>query len=147
MSKVELKVKLEKDAVMPKYESDGAACFDLVAASEEIVLDSTGSKVVYDTGLSFEIPKGYVGLVFPRSSVATKTTLSLGNGVGVIDSDYRGTVKFVYRNINLAMGKKYKKGDRVGQMMILPIPAVELVTAKELSDTDRGEGGFGSTGE
>lgn len=148
MSKIELKVKLENDkAVMPEYGSNGAACFDLVAAKEELKFDPlSGPTVQYDTGLAFEIPEGYVGLVFPRSSITTKTSLMLGNGVGVIDSDYRGTVKFQFRNTAPSAGKKYKVGDRIGQMMILPIPAVELVKAEELTDTERGEGGFGSTG-
>lgn len=151
MSKLELKVKVaegfEKTAKVPEYATEGAACFDLVAATEEIKLEKTGPLVEYDTGLSFEIPKGHVGLVFPRSSVSSKTSLVLGNGVGVIDSDYRGTVKFQYRNVSTTIGIKYKAGDRVGQMMILPIPAVSLVSTQLLSETERGEGGFGSTGE
>ena len=149
MSKLELKVKKVLDnAVLPEYGSDGAACFDLVAASEKVINTSkTGRKVEYDTGLAFEIPEGYVGLVFPRSSVTSKTSLMLGNGVGVIDSDYRGTVKFQYREMAPVIGFKYNVGDRIGQMMILPVPTLELVETQELSSTERGEGGFGSTGQ
>lgn len=153
MSKLDLKVKVaegfEKLTSLPKYQTEGAACFDLVAAKESVLpIDPfVGPLVEYDTGLQFEIPKGHVGLIFPRSSITTSTSLVLGNGVGVIDSDYRGTIKFQYRNINQSMGKKYKVGDRIGQMMILPIPMVNIVGDTVLSETDRGEEGFGSTGE
>lgn len=153
MDQVDLKVKIavgfEKLVKIPEYQTTGAACFDLVAASEHVPpIDAfSGPMVEYDTGLVFEIPKGYVGLVFPRSSITTKTSLLLGNGVGIIDSDYRGTIKFQYRNINSTMGKKYNVGDRIGQMMIMPIPAVNLVFSENLSETERGESGFGSTGE
>ena len=125
----------------------GAAGFDLVAAAEQFRPELTGPIFEYDTGLAFEIPEGHVGLVFPRSSVTTKTTLLLGNGVGVIDSDYRGTIKFQYRNMPGSAGKKFSVGDRIGQIIILPIPAVKFEEASELSDTARGEGGFGSTGK
>jgi len=146
-SNLQIKIKTElPNATIPQYMSDGAACADLIAAKETIKLELTGPIVEYDTGIAFEIPKGYVGLVFPRSSVTTKTTLMLGNGVGVIDSDYRGTVKFQFRNVNPGVGKKYTVGDRVGQIMILPIPNVEFISATTLSNTSRGEGGFGSTG-
>ena len=148
MSKVDLKVKVAEgfNVNIPEYASKGAACFDLVAAKEDIKLSPTGPMVEYDTGLSFEIPEGHVGLIFPRSSITTKTTFMLGNGVGVIDSDYRGTVKFQFRNVNPQAGKKYNVGDRIGQMMILPIPAVRIMQVEKLSESERGEGGFGSTG-
>lgn len=150
MNKIDVKVKVadgfEKLAVLPEYQTDGAACFDLVAAKEEVKLEHTGPTVSYDTGLIFEIPKGHVGLVFPRSSITSNTTLMLGNGVGVIDSDYRGTISFQYRNVNPAMGKKYKVGDRIGQMMILPVPHINLVQSDNLSETKRDTGGYGSTG-
>lgn len=139
--------KVHEKAVVPKYESSGAACVDLVAVDSKMELSPTGPLEVYDTGLAFEIPPGHVGLVFPRSSVTTKTTLMLGNGVGVIDSDYRGTVKFQYRLINPTVKKVYEVGDRIGQLMILPLPMVEFIESTELSDTSRGEGGFGSTGK
>jgi dUTP pyrophosphatase len=138
--------KVLENAVLPIRGSDGAAGFDLTAATEVFKPEKTGPIFEYDTGLAFEIPKGYVGLVFPRSSVTTKTTLSLGNAVGVIDSDYRGTVKFQYRN-NHIPGKKYNVGDRIGQIIILPIPTVNFEEVSELNDTKRGEQGFGSTGQ
>lgn len=146
----DVKVKVKKvleNAVLPVRSSNGAAGFDLTAATEKFRAEKTGPIQEYDTGLAFEIPEGYVGLVFPRSSITTKTTFMLGNGVGVIDSDYRGTIKFQYRNINPGAGKKYNVGDRIGQIIILPIPAVNFEEVSELTDSDRGEGGFGSTGQ
>ena len=143
---IKVKKVLEK-AILPIQGSDGAAGFDLVAATEKFKPELTGPIWEYDTGLAFEIPPGYVGLVFPRSSITTKTTLMLGNGVGVIDSDYRGTIKFQYRNVNLAAGKKYNVGDRIGQIIIMPVPSVNFEEANELNETSRGQGGFGSTGQ
>ena len=148
MSEVALKIKkCHEKAVIPEYQSQGAACFDLVAATAKNKMEPTGPITEYDTGLAFEIPPGHVGLVFPRSSVTTKTTLMLGNGVGVIDSDYRGTVKLQFRHANPNFGQFYKEGERVGQMMILPIPLVQILEVDNLSGTERGEGGFGSTGK
>ena len=144
--KVKVK-KVHKDAELPKYESTGAACFDLKAVTKEMKLLPVGPIVEYDTGLAFEIPKGFVGLIFQRSSITTKTNISLGNAVGVIDSDYRGTVKFQFRRSNQSPLKDYNVGDRLGQMMIVPIPEIELEEAKELSSTERNTGGFGSTGQ
>lgn len=133
------------NAVLPIRGSDGAAGFDLTAATEKFRPELTGPVWEYDTGLAFEIPPGYVGLVFPRSSITTKTSLTLGNCVGVIDSDYRGTVKFQFRPI--PPGKKYNVGDRIGQIIIMPLPLVNFEEVGELNDTDRGQGGFGSTGQ
>jgi dUTP pyrophosphatase len=148
MSKLEVKIKkVLKNAVIPEYQTNGAACFDLVAATHKTVPGATGLLDVYDTGLAFEIPEGHVGLIYPRSSVTSKTTLTLGNSVGVIDSDYRGTVSFQFRQANPKVRREYKVGDRVGQMMIIPIPSVQLVEVGELSDTLRGDGGYGSTGK
>lgn len=144
-----LNVKVKKvlpNAVMPEFGTAGAAGADLTAATETLKTDLTGPVAEYDTGLAFEIPPGYVGLVFPRSSVTTKTTLMLGNCVGVIDSDYRGTVKFQYRQINPIAGRKYKVGERIGQIIIVPYPKVSFEEVTELSDSTRGTGGFGSTG-
>lgn len=144
---MEIKVKkLGENAVIPKYQSEGAACFDLVAATKEFKPLPVGPTYVYGTQLAFEIPPGHVGLIFPRSSITTNTTLSLGNAVGVIDSDYRGEVKFQFRKTNPMVQKDYEVGDRVGQMMIVPIPQVYIEEVDSLSDTERGSGGFGSTG-
>ena len=143
MSKVELKIKkLHPEAVIPCYAKAGDAGMDLVAISEEWNKDST--MVTYDTGLSVEIPEGYVGLLFPRSSVS-KTTLNLANSVGVIDSGYRGSLMLKFRY--LEEGDVYDVGDRVAQLVIMKLPFVEITEVAELSSSERGEGGFGSTGK
>ena len=142
----ELKIKkMHEKAVIPKYASKGAACFDLIAVTKQFKPLDVGPTFEYDTGLAFEIPEGYVGLVFPRSSITTKTTLALGNGVGIIDSDYRGTIKFQFRKTNQMFQKDYEVGDRIGQMMIMPVTLANFIEVDELSETERGEGGFGST--
>ena len=148
--------KLHNSAQVPKYAKEGDAGLDLVATSIEIgkihrgLLDRDAVKVKYGTGLAVEIPKGYVGLLFPRSSIAKKD-LILSNSVGVIDSGYRGEIimKFIENtNRNSATEcDKYEIGERIGQLLIMPYPKIETIEVKELSSTDRGEGGFGSTGK
>ncbi len=132
--------KLREDAVVPKKETADAAGFDLVAVSKSF--DTPSNCTIYGTGLAFEIPKGYVGLLFPRSSVY-KTSHALANSVGVIDADYRGEVKAVFRSGKI--GSSYKEGDRVCQLVLVPVPTFDLEEAQELSETARGAGGFGST--
>jgi len=134
--------KLHPEAVIPVYAKQGDAGLDLTAISEEWNEDNT--MVTYGTGLAIEIPEGYVGLLFPRSSVC-KTTLNLSNSVGVIDSGYRGEIMFKFRYIE--EGMVYDVKDRVGQLLILPYPSIELEEAEELSSTERGKGGYGSTGK
>lgn len=138
--------KMHPDAIIPKYAKDGDAGLDLVATTMNVIREhSTGisDKVVYGTGLAFEIPKGYVGLLFPRSSVSKKH-LTLANSVGVLDSGYRGEVSFVFKKDGW---NQYDVGDRIGQIIIIPHPEVEFKEVDELSETERGEGGFGSTGK
>ena len=141
--------KLHPDAKAPVRATDGSAGWDLTALGFAYI-DEEGEEfetytgiAKYRTGIAVEIPPGYVGLVFPRSSLF-KTGMDLTNCVGVIDSDYRGEIAFVFRVIDI--GDKYKNGDRIGQLVIVPCPAVELVELEELSETERGTGGFGSTG-
>ena len=146
--------KLDSNAVLPTYAKHGDAGMDLTATSKSY--DEHGN-VVYGTGLAFEIPTGYVGLLFPRSS-NTKKDLILGNSVGVIDSGYRGEVVFKFKAIDtqyLQDGKltflkrdfmkEYNIGDRIGQIVIMPVPQIEFNVVDELSTSDRGMGGFGST--
>ena len=136
--------KLHDDAVIPAYGKPGDAGLDLTATS--IAKDSFGN-VVYGTGLAIEIPIGYVGLIFPRSS-NSKTDLYLTNHVGVVDSGYRGEIMFKFRaNPSLINAVIYQVGDRVGQLIIIPYPQIELTESAELSDSERGAGGFGSTGK
>lgn len=144
--------RLNNDAVVPKYAKDGDAGMDLTATS--ISFDDDGN-VIYGTGLAFEIPRGYVGLLFPRSSNAKKD-LILSNSVGVIDSGYRGEVMFKFKPSMVfyegrpthAMSKNviYEIGDRIGQLIIMPYPSIEFTECNELSETERGAGGYGSTG-
>ena len=142
-----MQVYFKKDHVyakVPQYAVEGDGCMDLFSVSAEV--DDFGN-IVYDTGISIEIPVGFVGLIFPRSSVS-KTGLSLRNSVGVIDSGYRGTIKLKFCELNEVDNPlpKYSPGDRVGQLMIIERPKIELVEKESLSKTTRGEGGFGSTG-
>lgn len=142
--------KLDSNAVVPTYAKHGDAGMDLTATSK--TYDDNGN-VVYGTSLAFEIPAGYVGLLFPRSS-NTKKDLILGNSVGVIDSGYRGEVVFKFKLLNLekdALGQSnaydYNIGDRIGQIIIMPYPQIEFNLVDELSTTERGNSGFGSSGK
>ncbi len=142
--KVRIK-KLNENAVIPSYAKDGDAGMDLVATS---IISNTSTQITYGIGLALEIPKGFVGLIFPRSSVR-KTRLMLSNCVGVVDSGYRGELQATFNKINndSVSENDYKVGDRIAQIMIIPHPSIEFEEADELSDTERGEGGFGSTGK
>ena len=174
---MEVKIKkLCESAVIPTYAKPGDAGMDLVATSR--IFDKYGN-VEYGTGLAMEIPEGYVGLIFARSSIF-KQDLSLSNAVGVIDSGYRGEVKFKFKptlsyidfgtteDIH-GIGKEsdtfdyvgiagdiqkdsieasiYEVGDRVGQIIILPYPHIDFEEVDNLSNTERGTGGYGSTGK
>lgn len=146
--------KLSDKAVIPTKAHDSDAGFDLTAVGSWY--DDFGN-LVYGTGIAVEIPKGYVGLVFPRSSICKKD-IALSNSVGVIDSGYRGEIlcKFkitlindiefgqVYASVN---PNDYKIGERLAQLIVLPYPEIEFEEADELSETDRGTGGYGSTGK
>jgi dUTP pyrophosphatase len=132
--------KLHPDAVIPTYAKAGDAGMDLYAT--EMEWDDHGNSC-YCTGLSLEIPAGYVGLIFPRSSIS-KTPHTLRNSVGVIDSGYRGEVMVKFGGNSSA--ESYKKGDRIAQVMILPYPKIHFVESQDLSESERGSGGFGSTG-
>jgi len=136
--KVKIK-KLHPDAVIPKYAKIGDAGMDLTAI--DVVAD--GSTLTYKTGLAIEIPFWHVGLLFPRSSVY-KTGQTLTNCVGVIDSGYRGEIMLKYTLSPYA--KEYEIGDRVGQLVIMPYPKIDFVEVDELIPSDRGQGGYGSTG-
>ena len=139
--------KLDSNAVVPTYAKHGDAGMDLTAISKNY--DEHGN-VCYSTGLAFDIPNGFVGLLFPRSS-NTKKDLILGNSVGVIDSGYRGEVVFKFRELlpserDIEFGaREYEIGDRIGQIVIMPVPQIEFNVVDELSTSDRGVGGFGST--
>ena len=172
---MEIKIKrLCENAVIPSYAKPGDAGMDLVATSR--IFDKYGN-VEYGTGLAIEIPEGYVGLLFARSSIS-KQDLSFAHAVGVLDSGYRGEIKVkfnptlsymdlgttedvqgIYKESNtsdfaiITSGIQkdpmedsiYKVGDRIGQIIIMPYPKISFKEVDELSTTERGEGGFGST--
>ena len=138
--KVKIK-KLHSDAVIPTYAKSGDAGIDLVATSMKL----DGTQITYGTGLAMEIPEGFVGLVFPRSSIR-KTDLSLSNSVGVIDSGYRGEIQatFNQRSLSSQSGSfLYGIGDRIMQIIIVPYTPIEFEEVTELNNTERGAGGFG----
>lgn len=142
--KIKIK-KLVENAVIPTYAKSGDAGLDLTATSWN--LDDYGN-FVYHTGLAIEIPEGYVGLVFPRSSVSKKK-LFLTNAVGVIDSGYRGEITAKFKKLDLKNEKSsfYEVGERIAQLIILPYPQIEFEEVKELTKTERGTGGYGSSGK
>ena len=138
--------KLDDRAILPTYGSAYAAGADLYAlVNGETLAIAAGETVLVSTGLSVEIPEGYVGLIYARSGLATKKGLAPANKVGVIDSDYRGEVKVALFNQS-GKAQTIAVGERVAQLVIAPYLAVEYQQAEELSDTARGAGGFGSTG-
>ena len=142
--KVRIK-KLNEKAVMPTKAHATDAGFDLYCTSKEI--DWTKRQIVCHTGLALEIPEGHVGLMFPRSSVSNKP-LMMANSVGVVDSCYRGevTAKFNITDTRQSAFSHYQEGDRIAQMIIIPYPAIEFEETDSLSESDRGTGGYGSTG-
>jgi dUTP pyrophosphatase len=153
-----MKVRIKKIsplAQIPTYAKDGDAGMDLVATS---IISDTPTQITYGLGIALEIPNGFVGLVFPRSSIR-KTGLQLSNSVGVIDSGYRGELQATFNKVfggdgmydemkvkEMQPNEFYKVGDRVVQIMIIPYPSIEFEETDKLSDTERGDGGFGSTG-
>jgi dUTP pyrophosphatase len=128
---------------LPKYSKPGDAGLDLTATSK---FYDDFDNVCYGTGLALEIPEGHVGLLFPRSSIS-KTDLTLRNSVGVIDSSYRGQIIFKFNNILMSSCEPYNVKERIGQLIIMPYPTIEFEEVEELSTTERGEGGYGSTGK
>lgn len=150
--KVKIK-KLHPNSVIPEYAKNGDAGMDLTCVD----IETTKDYISYKTGLAFEIPEGFVGLLFPRSSNSKKDLL-LCNSVGVLDSGYRGEVEFRYKSINSNYNDSssfdvfmhpniYQKGDRVGQIIILPYPQIKFEEVDELSESDRGNKGFGHSGK
>lgn len=135
--------KLHPNAVIPSRSHEGDAGLDLTAVDIKEVNEKGFGYIEYDLGLSFQIEEGYVGLIYPRSSISN-TGLWMSNGVGVIDSGYRGPVKARFKYVPNT--DKYKVGDRVAQLIIKKLEDVEIELLEELTQSDRGEGGFGSSG-
>jgi dUTP pyrophosphatase len=136
---MEIKIKkIHVDAKIPEYAKEGDAGMDVYAISKE----ENDKFVQYGTGLAFELPPGHVMLIFSRSNV-TKKDLMLKNSVGVLDSGYRGELVLRFNKFG---SDHYEIGERVGQIMILPHPKIEFKEHEELGESERGTGGFGSTG-
>jgi dUTP pyrophosphatase len=136
-----LKIKIKRlvpEAVMPKYAHPGDGGMDVYAISKV----ETDKYIEYGTGLAFEMPSDHVMLLYPRSSVSNMD-LTLANSVGVLDSGYRGELKLRFRKSGDAI---YEIGDKIGQILVLPFPLIEFEETDELSESVRGEGGFGSSG-
>lgn len=137
--------KLDERAILPTYGSEFAAGADLYALTDEETVFLPGETKFVRTGLAMEIPEGYAGLIYARSGLACKRGLAPANKVGVIDSDYRGEVMVALHN-HSDIEQKIAAGERIAQLVVTPFLKVEYKQTEELSDTVRGEGGFGSTG-
>ncbi len=137
--------KLNPKAKLPTYGTNQSAGADLYVCLEEPVTIGPGDTAFLPTGIAVAVPEGYVGLVFARSSLGCKRGLAPANKVGVIDSDYRGEIRVVLHN-HSSETQTVEDGERVAQLVVVPVLAPELVETEELDDTQRGIGGFGSTG-
>ena len=138
--------KLHPNAVVPTYGSQEAAGADLYACLEEAVTIAPGEIFWVPTGIALEVPNGCAGLVYARSSMGAKRGLAPANKVGVVDSDYRGEIKVVLLN-HSTQSQVLQPGERVAQFVITPVLQPDYEEVEELTDTDRGSGGFGSTGK
>ena len=141
--KVNIK-RLNDDAVLPTYGSEYAAGADLYSASETFDIEA-GETMLVHTGIAIELPQGLVGLVYARSGLASKRGLAPANKVGVIDCDYRGEIMVALHN-HSNQTRRVEKGERIAQLVITPYITADFFEVDELSNTVRGEGGFGSTG-
>jgi dUTP pyrophosphatase len=146
MEPVKLKVKrLPHCKDLPRYATPGSAGMDLTAAIEKPLTLEPGKRTGIPTGIALEIPQGYEGQVRPRSGLAAKAGISLTNCVGTIDSDYRGEVVVLAINHG-ETAYIFEPGERIAQLLLMPVPRVEIVEVDETNSSERGEGGFGSTG-
>lgn len=141
---IELPIKLEKGAQVPTYAHDTDACADLYALEDvDVNAHTYGNKI--RTGVSIQLPEGWVAMIFPRSSIGAKTPFRLSNSVGIIDSGYRGELGVLFDNTSDNV-TSIKKGDRIAQLLVMPSYRFLPKVVDILEDSDRGEGGFGSTG-
>ena len=136
--------RLDPDVELPSYAYDGDAGLDL-RSNEDVVLAPFERRLV-STGLAIAIPDGYAGFVQPRSGLALRKGLSMANTPGLIDAHYRGELKVCAVNLDAENPIEIKKGERIAQLVIQKVPVVSLVEVDELGETDRGAGGFGSSG-
>lgn len=145
--------RMHPDAILPAYQNEGDACFDLHCISGALIgirqngcEEALGFAVEFRTGLAFEVPAGYALMIYSRSGHGFNHGLRLSNCVGIIDSGYRGEVKVKLRMDSLSEHYGVMAGDRIAQAMLMPVPMVQFVLVDELSDSERGTGGIGSTG-
>lgn len=138
--------KLNENAIIPTYGTEFSAGADLYSLPGESITIPAHGTVLIHTGLAMEIPEGYAGLIFARSGLASKRGLAPANKVGVVDPDYRGEFMVALHN-HTDEDKTVEGGERVAQLVIVPFITASFTVADELSDTVRGEGGFGSTGK
>lgn len=145
MTDVKIKILREKVA-LPKYATSGSAAFDLTCASEEPITVCAGKRALIPTGIAISLPENTVAVISARSGLSAKKGITAANGIGVIDSDYRGEIFFSAANIS---NEDYtvSPGERVAQMMIIPVLKANFIVCDELDETERGAGGFGSTGK
>jgi dUTP pyrophosphatase len=145
MASVPLQVKrLDPDLPLPRYQHEGDAGLDLHAATTVVL--GPGERAVVGTGVAVAIPPGFVGLTAPRSGLAARIGLSTVNAPGVIDAGYRGEVKLILVNLDPREHIEIGRGERVAQLLLVPVVGAEIVERAELEPSDRGEGGLGSTG-
>lgn len=138
--------KMDPAAKLPTYGSEGAAGADLYACLREPVTIGPGESGWIGTGIAMEVPKGHAGLIYARSGMACKRGLAPANKVGVVDSDYRGEVVVVLHN-HSAVPQTVGPGERIAQMVITPVFTLPYMEVEDLADSQRGDGGFGSTGK
>ena len=143
MNRIKIKILRIKDVPLPAYKSRGAAGMDICSAEDTVV--KAGKFVSVSTGIAVEIPEGYEIEIRPRSGLSANHGIGILNSPGTIDSDYRGEIKVILFNFS-DRDFHIKKGDRIAQMVVKGVVRAELIEVKALSETDRGEGGFGSTG-
>ena len=144
MTKIQIK-KLSSDVLTPQYETPGSSGMDISAYIRKDIIINSGDRALVPTGFSLSIPKGYEVQIRPRSGLASKKGITVLNTPGTIDSDYRGEIRVVI--INLSKDKFIvKNGERIAQIVVCPVEQVSMEEVKDLSETERGVGGFGSTG-
>ena len=144
MTKIQIK-KLSNKALVPKYETSGSSGMDIAAHIKHDMVIVPGDKILVPTGFSLSVPQGYEVQIRPRSGLAIKKGITVLNTPGTIDSDYRGEIKVILINLSKDVFV-IQNGERIAQMVVCPIKQVIIEEVKELSETDRGIGGFGSTG-
>ena len=141
-----LSEKIGREISLPYYATDGAAAVDLHACIDAPMTIPAGGQVVVPTGLAVAIPEGYVGIIAVRSSMGVRHGITLSNGVGVIDSDYRGEIRVGLTNLS-DTAYTVAPGDRIAQLAVMPVVQARLEVCGSLDETERGQGGFGSTGK